>query len=180
MNYFELFEIPVAIRLDTALIKKKFYQLSRQYHPDRFANASEDEQSESLERSSMINKAWKTFQKEEEIIRYILSLHDLIEEEEKYELSPDFLMEVMELNEELMEMEPEGETSTEKLDNIRLKLEQLLTETYNHVEETVEHYQEDTITKEKLLQLKDYYYKKKYLQRILDKIDGMRNIASHF
>ena len=178
MNYFELFEIPVAIRLDTALIKKKFYQLSRQYHPDRFANASEDEQSESLERSSMINKAWKTFQKEEEIIRYILSLHDLIEEEEKYELSPDFLMEVMELNEELMELE--DETNTEKLDNIRSKLEQLLTKTYSHVEEIVEHYQEDTVTKEKLLRLKDYYYKKKYLQRILDKIDGMRNIASRF
>ena len=180
MNYFELFDIPVGIKLNRELIKTRFYELSRQYHPDRFANASEAEQTEALERSSMINKAWKTFQNEDETIRYVLSLHDLIEEEEKYELGPDFLMEVMELNEELMETGPEDENNTQELNSVQLKLEQLLTETYNHVEEIVEHYQEATISKEKLLQLKDYYYRKKYLQRILDKIAGMRNIASRF
>lgn len=179
MNYFELFEIPVSIRPDKDLIKNKFYQLSRQYHPDRFANASEDEQAEALERSSMINKVWKVFQNEDETIRYVLSLHDLIEEEEKYELSQDFLMEVMEINEELMELE-DVSTSGQHLDNIQSKLEQLITETYNHVAEIVENYQETTVSKEKLLQLKDYYYRKKYLQRILDKIAGMRNIASRF
>jgi molecular chaperone HscB len=180
MNYFDLFQIPVSIRLDKDLIKTKFYQLSRQYHPDRYTNAPEDEQSEALERSSMINKAWKTFQKEDEIIRYVLSLHNLIEEEGKYELSPAFLMEVMELNEELMEIDLESDSNADKLADIKSKLEQLITETYKNVEETVEGYQENTISKEKLLQLKDYYYKKKYLQRILDKIEGMRNIASRF
>lgn len=178
MNYFELFEIPVAIKLDTMLLKNKFYQLSRQYHPDHFANASEAKQSEALERSSMINKAWKVFQSEEEIIHYILSLHHLMEEEEKYELSPAFLMEIMELNEELMELEDEKDT--EKLTGIKNKIEQLLTEIYSHVEEIVESYQEATISKEKLLRLKDYYYKKKYLKRILDKMEGMRNIAARF
>lgn len=178
MNYFELFDIPISIKPDPALVKGKFYELSRRFHPDRFANASEAEQAEALERSSMINKAWKVFQNEEETIRYVLSLHNLIEEEEKYELNPDFLMEVMEINEELMELEEENGTG--KLDTIQSKLEQLLTETYNYVAEIVEHYQEATVSKEKLLQLKDYYYKKKYLQRILDKIGGMRNIAARF
>ena len=36
----------------------------------------------------------------------------------------------------------------------------------------------DNTTNEQLLQVKDYYFKKKYLNRILERLEGMRNIAS--
>lgn len=170
MNYFELFQIPVCIRQDAAVLKTKFYQLSRQYHPDLNINASEEQQAEALEIASLLNKAYKTLQNEDETIRYILSLHQLIEEEEKYELAPDFLMEMMELNEELTEAKMEDEGKPEKLDQAEKKLHQLLTEIYKDVEEIIINYQEATVTEKELLRLKDYYYKKKYLKRISDRI----------
>jgi molecular chaperone HscB len=37
MNYFELFEIPESMRIDKGSLRRKFYQLSREYHPDHTA-----------------------------------------------------------------------------------------------------------------------------------------------
>ena len=167
MNYFELFEIPVQFRPDPVFLKKKFYELSRKYHPDFHSQADGSRQAEALETSSMVNKAYKTFQDEDATIRYILNLHGLIEEEEKYELDKGFLMEVLELNELLMEADT-GDVSAMK--EIRQKTEGLNNELYNDIKPILDGYQEGDTSKERLLQVKDYYFKKKYLQRILDKL----------
>jgi len=55
MDYFELFNIPVSLFVDASSIKKKFYELSRKYHTEFFSNTSEEEQSEALEMSAMLN-----------------------------------------------------------------------------------------------------------------------------
>ena len=176
MNYFELYGLPVLMKVDVAEIKQKFYQLSRQYHPDFHIQSDDDKQANMLEKSADVNKAYKVFQNPDDTIKYVLQLKNLIHEEEKYELDPDFLMEVMEINERLMELETGGDT--EALDQTVLKTKELLTQIYNDVEPIVENYQEGVTTEKELLQVKSYYYKKKYLQRILDKIHQIRNIAS--
>jgi molecular chaperone HscB len=61
MNYFELFDIPVQFKPDPVMVKKKFYELSRKYHPDFYSQSNGAEQAESLEISSMVNRAYKTF-----------------------------------------------------------------------------------------------------------------------
>jgi molecular chaperone HscB len=96
----------------------------------------------------------------------------LLEEEEKYELPPEFLIEMMELNEALMEVDDSSLEETET------KISQLQKLLYDKVQKIIEYYNEDNTTNEQLLQVKDYYYKKKYLKRILERLDGMRNIAS--
>jgi molecular chaperone HscB len=166
-NYFELFEIPVQFHPDPVVIKKKFYELSRKYHPDFHSQSGSDKQAEVLETSSMVNRAYKTFLDEDATIRYILKLHGLLEEEEKYELDKGYLMEVLELNELLMEADVDDESSVRA---IREKTETLNNELYNDVKPILDNYQEAVTSKEELLQVKDYYFKKKYLQRILDKI----------
>jgi len=176
MNYFELYGLPVLMKVDMNDVKKKFYALSRKYHPDFFANASDEEQADVLEKSSIINKAYKTFQNPDETIRYVLLLHDLIEEEEKYNLDNSFLMEVMEINEQLMDAEMEENIET--LNSIQKQANDLLIKIYSDVAKIVEHYQEGVTAEKELLRVKDYYYRKKYLHRILDKIAQMRNIAS--
>ena len=92
MDYFDLFDIPVQLKVNTSALKKKFIELSKQYHPDYFARESESTRAEVLERSALINKAWKTFQDPGETIKYVLQSNGLLEEEEKYSLHPDFLM----------------------------------------------------------------------------------------
>jgi len=165
MNYFELYNIPVSLHLNAADVKKKFYELSRQYHPDFFTNESKDQQADILEMSSLVNKAFKTFSNEDETIKYVLQLKGLLEEEEKYQLPSNFLMDVMDLNEQLMEAKMDGDEVI--IASLKSQIKNLKTEIYAPVKEIIEHYKDDLSSEKELLQVKDYYYKKKYLNRIL-------------
>ena len=78
MNYFELFDIPVSLSVDKDSIKKKFYELSRKYHPDFYSQASEEEQGEVLQMSALLNKAFKVFSNQNETIKYTLQLKGLL------------------------------------------------------------------------------------------------------
>ena len=109
MNYFELFDIPVSLSVDKDSIKKKFYELSRKYHPDFYSQSSEEEQGEVLQMSALLNKAFKVFGNQNETIKYVLQLKGLLEEEEKYQLAPSFLMEVLDVNEQLMDAKMDGD-----------------------------------------------------------------------
>ncbi|HEV8082720.1 MAG TPA: Fe-S protein assembly co-chaperone HscB [Chitinophagaceae bacterium] len=172
MNYFELFEIPVSPIVDQNKLSSQYFALQKKYHPDFFTNATEEEQNEVLEKSSIINKGFKTLKDPDNTIKYVLEIKGLLQEEEKYELPPDFLMEMMELNEGLMDEDILNVEETET------KIFQLQKSLYAEVQNIIEDYSEDTTTGAQLLLVKDYYYKKKYLKRILDRLDGIRNIAS--
>jgi molecular chaperone HscB len=166
MTYFELFDIPVSLLPDEKLVKQKFYELSRKYHPDFFSNASEEEKNEVLEKSSLVNKAYKTFRSKDETIKYVLQQKGLLEEEEKYSLPPDFLMEMLELNEQLVEAKMSGEGS--EILNLRSAISNIEKDIYEPVKEIIEHFREDIPAEKGLLQVKEYYFKKKYLNRILE------------
>jgi molecular chaperone HscB len=158
MNYFELFDLPISLNVNKALLAEKYVELQKKFHPDFFTQSGEEEQAGALEKSATINKALKVLQQQDNTIKYVLMLKKLLEEEEKYQLPPSFLMEVMELNESL------SEGSTDSL----LRFEE---DIYQPVKAIIENYDDATITTEQLLQVKEYYFKKKYLQRILDRID---------
>lgn len=167
MNYFELFEIPVQLKVDKSALSSKFFSLSKNYHPDYFVNADTSAQENALEKSALLNKAWKTFQNPDETIKYVLQIKGLLEEEEKYEMPPGFLMEVMEINEQLMDIE------TVSADQLEKRIDELQAEIYEPVKKIIEGYQEGITTDKELLDVKDYYYKKKYLDRIRRQLAGM-------
>ncbi len=158
MNHFELFEIPVSFIVDKSLLAQKYFALQKKYHPDFFTTATAMEQEEALEISAQINKGFKVLKNEDETIKYLLQIKEMLKEDEKYQLPSSFLMEVMEMNEELT-------ANTEELINT-------LTE-YIHapVKTILQNYSAAT-TPDELLKIKEYYYKKKYLQRILDRTAG--------
>ena len=168
MNYFELFEIPVQLKVEASALTSKYLELSKKYHPDYFINKPADEQAEALEKSAMLNEAYRTLRSQDETIRYVLMQKGLMEEEEKYDLPTDFLMEVLDINEQLMDAD---DVATNE--RMRSSLKRLQKEIYEPVKEIVEHYQEDTTTEKELLQVKEYYYKKKYLDRIRQQMAGM-------
>lgn len=167
MTYFEIFGIPVQLKLTPSALSGRFFALSREFHPDFHAQADDAIRDEMLEKSAQLNRAWKTFQSPDETIKYVLQLKGLLEEEEKFQLPPDFLMEVMEINEALME--PEEADIAELTKRIDL----LQTEIYEPVEPVIENYQEGVTSEKELLQVKAWYYKKKYLDRIRRQLAGM-------
>ncbi|CAN5400760.1 co-chaperone HscB [soil metagenome] len=172
MNYFELFEVPVSFIVDQKELSTKYFELQKKFHPDFFTNADEEEKSKVLEQSSVINKAYKTFKDTQATIKYVLQLKELIADDEKYDLPPDFLMEMMELNESLSD---DDVLSTEEA---KTKIAQLEQELYKEVQSIIEGYDDERTTDAQMLLVKEYYYKKKYLNRILERLEGMRNIAS--
>ena len=164
MNYFELFQIAPSFNIDAAAVKKKFYELSRANHPDFFGQGTAEEQNLAIEQSATINKAYKTLLNKDQLIKYILTQKGLLQEEEKYNLSTDFLMEVMDLNEQVMELDKADNAAVAAL---LATANNLQTEIYENIEPVLEHYQENTTPEKELLQVKDYYFKKKYLDKII-------------
>ncbi len=164
MTYFELFGIPVSLRVDPAKLQTRFFELSRKYHPDFFSNAGTEAQADSLEKSALLNKAWKTFQDPDATIQYVLKSKGILEEDEKYELPAAFLMEVLEINEELMDM---NDSRGDELLNRTKEIENGI---YAQVQPIIENYDDETVSEKELLQVKAYYYKKKYLDRIKKQI----------
>ena len=167
MNYFELFDIPVQLKVDALSLHKKFIELSKKYHPDYFVSEGIEKQSESLERSASLNKAYKVFKNPDETIKYVLQLKGLLEEEEKYQLPQAFLMEMMEINEELAASQDETARA-----NLQSSIDKIQTEIYEPVKKIIEHYQEGISSEKELLQVKEYYFKKKYLNRIRQQLAG--------
>lgn len=75
-SYFTLLGVPRKFHQDANLIQKRFYELSRLLHPDRFSAAGNSRyQAYSLDRMSEINQAYQTLRKPELLLEYILDEH---------------------------------------------------------------------------------------------------------
>ena len=163
MNYFELFGLPIGFQVDTQKLRAAFMEIQKATHPDKFAQGDPEEQEAALEQSSLANKGYTLLNQKERILPYVLEILGILKPDEKYALEPDFLMEMMELNEAWMDAD--DETAKQAIIN---QVEQIKTALYAPIQTYMEMDQIDTISQEAMLQIKDYYYKKKYLDRILE------------
>jgi molecular chaperone HscB len=129
-NYFELFGLPVAFMVDMQLLRERYRELQRKLHPDRFANASGQEQRLAIQGSTQINEAFETLKDPLLRARYLLRLHGV-------DFAPDtettkdaaFLMEQLELREALSEIRHQSDplgAVAQFLDNVRGKLNQVI------------------------------------------------------
>lgn len=169
-NYFTLFEMPVSFLPDKNLVRKRFLELSKQHHPDHFTQGAEADQSAALETSALINKAYKVFNNSDATLKYVLTLKGVLEDDEKYNLPPAFLGEMMEINEQVDELSFDEDSSAKEA--IRQQLHDFEKDLYEPVATIMENYQEGITSEEELLPIKDYYFKKKYLARIYEALDG--------
>lgn len=171
MNYFEFYDIPEAFHVDEGLVKRKFYELSKTYHPDFYINHSEDKQQEILELSTLNNKAYQVLSNAGKRLEYILQLHGHAIEGEKYQLAQNFLMEMMEINEALMELEFEPdpaiiENTGKQIFEIESALNTELL-SYTSLFDEQSGAEKETL----LLKIKDIYYRQKYLLRIRESLN---------
>ena len=163
MNFFELFGLPIAFKTDKNQLRLAFMNIQRASHPDKFIQGSEAEQELALEQSALANKGYTLLNQKERILPYVLELLGILTPDEKYALEPDFLMEMMEFNEAWMDAEDENAKQ-----GIIHQIEQIKNELYAPIKNYMEMDQIDSISQEAMLQIKSYYYKKKYLDRILE------------
>jgi len=162
MNYFALFDLPIGFKVDTNKLRAAFMDIQRASHPDKFAQSNSYKQDEALERSALANKGFSLLNNKDQLLPYVLELKEIISPDEKFALSPAFLMEMMELNEAWMEADDEASKQS-----ILSQIKAIQDEILEPIKDFLEMDQIDTISQEAMLQIKEYYYKKKYLDRIL-------------
>ena len=119
VDYFAFFGLPYKLNLDTALLERDFYALSRKLHPDINARAHSREQEWSLEKTSQLNDAYRTLKDPVSRTEYLLRLQGVQFEEQskaateearrsgtakKQAVPSDLLEEVFELNMQLEEV----------------------------------------------------------------------------
>jgi molecular chaperone HscB len=96
LDHFSFFGLPRKLRIDESELEKLFHALSRQFHPDYFMGASQAERQASMERSSMLNDAYRTLRDRVSRVAYLLALEGYREAEKT--APADLLEEVFELN----------------------------------------------------------------------------------
>ncbi|MCG9598825.1 co-chaperone HscB [Vibrio sp. Isolate25] len=102
MNYFELFGLPSQFQLDGSLLSSQFRDLQKRFHPDNFANGSERDRLMAVQKASEINDAYQVLKSPLSRAEYILAENGVdIRGEQQTMSDPMFLMEQMELREEL-------------------------------------------------------------------------------
>ncbi|MFD0941794.1 Fe-S protein assembly co-chaperone HscB [Pedobacter boryungensis] len=172
MNYFELYDLPVSFNPDQQIVKQKFYELSKKYHPDFYINQSQEKQDEVLELSTLNNKAFQVLKDPQRRLHYILELKGELVEGENYTLPQSFLVEMMEVNEALMELE--FDSNAVKLAELKGQTEQIENELAAELQALTLAYDADTENQEsKLKAIKDIYYRNKYLHRIKESLNRM-------
>ena len=101
MRFYEALGVEPRLTLDAEDLKKRFYERSRQWHPDRFGRASASEQQKALEMTAVLNDAFRTLRDPVARAGYFL-------EENRIEASkqppPELLEEVFEMNMALEEL----------------------------------------------------------------------------
>ena len=174
-DYFTLYHLPISFTPDQAAVKSRFYELSRQYHPDRFAHAGGTELAEALRMAAMNNEAYKTLKDADATMAYVLKLNGLLEDEEKYALPPAFLMEMMDLNETISDYEAahdkDDPNDDDALTGAKTQLDEQLELWGDATRLLVQRFEKGERDKEFLLRIKDQYFRKKYLLRIKERIE---------
>lgn len=104
-DYFDFFDIPRKLALDPAELQKRFYELSRQLHPDRFTRRSSEEQEYSLRATAILNDAYRVLRDPLQRAEYVLRQEGFdIGEQRSKDVPPELLEEVFELNMALEEL----------------------------------------------------------------------------
>ena len=130
VDYFTFFNLPLQFHVDTNELERRFYDLSRKFHPDFFSNATPEEQRYSMDRASRLNDAYRTLKDSWKRAAYLLEIVGMPASERKSQTPPDLLAEIFELNEQMEELRAAKQgKDTGKISRLQtevLEMEQML------------------------------------------------------
>lgn len=127
-NYFQLFDLPEQYFLDESTLRGVYRELQRKTHPDKFTDAPKHEQLLAVQYAATINDAYDVLTSPLKRAIYMLTLRGVDLDEQSSSMDPAFLMEQMELREELEQAvhATDPETALEKVsEHLESELEKL-------------------------------------------------------
>jgi len=111
-DYFTVFGLPRKLGVDGEALQRRFYELSRQHHPDFHQGAAAERQAEVLGQSALVNRAYRALREPLARVEYLIALEEGREVREGATAKPkaprELLEEMMEVQEALEEAKAEG------------------------------------------------------------------------
>lgn len=176
MNHFEFYGLPVSFFLDEADLRQRFLRNSKASHPDFFTLESDLKQAEMLELSTRNNQAYQTLSDFDLRMQYILDINGMLGDSAKNVLPQDFLLQVMEINEAVMELAFEPDKTL--LEEAQQQVSRLENALFEEVRPVLEQFQPTSDDAEYLEPVKDFFLKKRYLGRILEKLHNFASASN--
>ncbi|KAA2242863.1 DnaJ domain-containing protein [Chitinophaga agrisoli] len=165
MNYFELFGIHVTLQVDVSLLQRRYNELSRQYHPDTHTKSGDTAVAEQW---TVLDQAFLVLSDELQLLRHVLEIKGELAAAEGYRLSSLFMMEMQDIHERLLELEynPTEEAIAEAYQDV-VAMEQ---ELRSRVAPILAGYDDEHVSQGAMDKLKEYYFRRKYLLQIREKL----------
>ena len=166
-DYFALFGVPRQLNLSLADLQLRFYDLSRELHPDRFARKPEAERQRALDASSQLNDAYRTLKDPLKRAEYILALEGFdIGEQGSKNVPPELLEEVFELNMALEEMRAGDESARPQIESARSSFNATVSDLDRQLEQLFVEY--DALRdREKLSEIRAVLNRRRYISNLL-------------
>jgi len=104
IDYFAELDFDRTLSINEKVLEEKYFSKSREFHPDFHSNKNEDEKKIILEKSSIINSAYKALKNIYSRAKHLIELEwqDIPLAEQK-KIPPMLLMEVMEMQDKISE-----------------------------------------------------------------------------
>jgi molecular chaperone HscB len=175
-NFFEFLGIERKLSIDLDVLQKRFYQLSRDWHPDRFSQKSPQEQAQSLEATAILNDGYRTLKDPVKRAEYLLTEEGFpIGEQRSKDVPPELLEEVFELNMMLEELKsgdnsarPQLETSRENFLAVRAGIDQDLLNLFSKYDGSEP--QSET-AKQALQEIRGLLNRRRYIENLIRDVD---------
>jgi molecular chaperone HscB len=138
-DFFEVFGLERRLAIDGAALQRRFYELSRQWHPDFHGSASAEAQARALDESARVNAAYRALRDPLARVEYLIRLEEGRTTKEgavvKPQAPPALLAEMFEIQEALEEAKagPLDDAARATLTEQRAGLEARLAEAEAHI-----------------------------------------------
>jgi molecular chaperone HscB len=179
-DYFEFFGLDRKLVIDLDALQKRFYDLSRQWHPDRFSRRPADEQDEALQATSVLNDGYRTLRDPVRRAEYLLTEEGFpIGEQRSRDVPPELLEEVFELNMLLEELRSGDESQRPQLNQARENFLDMRSGIDSELERLFSRYDEaapeSESSKQVLQEIRGVLNRRRYIENLIRDVERALN-----
>ena len=170
-EYFEFLGLDRRLKLDDNGLQKRFYALSREYHPDRFVRKSSAEQQAALDSTAFLNDAYRTLRDPLARAEYVLKQEGLdVGEQKSKDVPPELLEEVFELNVALEELRDGEASARPQLEQARENFTALLGDIDGNVQQQFGKFDEAQ-DRAVLQDIRSMLNRRRYIRNLLNEVE---------
>lgn len=172
MTYFDALGLEPKLALDSDDLKKRFYERSRQWHPDRFGRAGAADRQQALDTTALINDAFRTLKDPPARAEYFLESNGIPPSKNP---PPELLEEVFELNMALEELR-EGDSSVRgQLESARDRFTEMLSQSGQELATLFSKF-DQTQAREALQEIRQVLDRRRYISNLLRDVEKELNV----